>query len=103
MNLKTSLSRPVFLLVVTIYRTKVSGAKNSLATHLDSFSALEYFLSIGQNIFWLNANQDPTPISGFLVDFEATGQNDGLCHHFARHHNLLAYRQENQKLYQGHL
>ena len=99
MNLKTSLSRLVFSRVVTIYRTKVLEAKSSLATRLDFFSTLEYFLSIGQNIFSPNANQDPKPISSSLVDFEATGQNDGSCHHFARHHNLLAYRQEIQKLF----
>jgi len=100
MNLKTSLSRLVFSLVVTIDRTKALEAKSSLATRLDSFSTLEYFLSIGQNISAPNANQDPKPISSSLVDFEATDQNDGSCHHFARHHNLLAYRQEIQKLFE---
>ena len=98
MNLKTSLSKLVFLLVVTIYRTKVLEAKSSLAIRLDSFSTLEYSLSIDQNIFSPNANPDPKPISSSSVDFEATGRNDGSYHHFARHHNLLAYRQEIQKL-----
>jgi len=99
MNLKTGLSRLVFLLVVTIYRKEVSGAKSSLVIRLDSFSTLEYFLSIDQNIFSPNANPDPKPNSSSLVDFEATGRNDGSYHHFARHHNLLAYRQEIQKLF----
>ena len=98
MNLKTSLSKLVFLLVVTIYRTKVLEAKSSLAIRLGSFSTLEYSLSIDQNIFSPNANPDPKPISSSSVDFEATGRNDGSYHHFARHHNLLAYRQEIQKL-----
>ena len=70
MNLKTTLSKLVFVLLGTIYRTKASGATSSLAIRLDFFSTLGYYLSIDQSIFSPNANQDPKPISDSLVDFE---------------------------------